>query len=75
MPSTSISAELSQQDAVMNAIATIKAKLPFLVDLSTDDRKTLPKMGDKSCAFVSKAMGRLFNSAGGAAEHQIHQTG
>jgi hypothetical protein len=46
----------ADRDAVMAAIATIKAKLPFLVDLSADDRKALPKMGDKSRAFVSKAM-------------------
>ncbi len=58
MPNLSISAQLSQSDreAVMAAIATIKAKLPFLIDLNTDDRKALPKMGDKSRAFVSKAM-------------------
>lgn len=58
MPNMPISAQLSQadRDAVMAAIATIKAKLPFLVDLSADDRKALPKMGDKSRAFVSKAM-------------------
>jgi hypothetical protein len=58
MPNMPISAQLSQadRDAVMAAIATIKAKLPFLIDLSADDRKALPKMGDKSRAFVSKAM-------------------
>ena len=31
-------------------------KLPFLVDLSAEERKALPKMGDKSRAFVSKAL-------------------
>jgi hypothetical protein len=58
MPNQSISAQLSlsDRDAVMAAIATIKAKLPFLIDLSADERKALPKMGDKSRAFVSKAM-------------------
>lgn len=58
MPNLSISAQMSQadRDAVMAAIATIKAKLPFLVDLSTEERKALPKMGDKSRAFVLKAM-------------------
>ncbi len=55
---TSISASLTaaDQQAVFEAIATIKAKLPFLVDLSTDDRKTMPKLGDKSRAFVRKAL-------------------
>ncbi|MFM7423802.1 MAG: hypothetical protein ACKO7W_02160 [Elainella sp.] len=58
MPTTAISAQLSQTDreAVMAAIATIRAKLPFLIDLTADDRKALPKMGDKSRAFVSKAL-------------------
>jgi hypothetical protein len=58
MPITPISAALTQsdRDAVMSAVATIKAKLPFLVDLTADERKALPKMGDKSRAFVSKAL-------------------
>jgi hypothetical protein len=55
---TPISATLTpeQRDAVMQAVATIKTNLPFLVDLSPEERKTLPKMGDKSRAFVSKAL-------------------
>ncbi|MGA7936587.1 MAG: hypothetical protein WCA35_23735 [Kovacikia sp.] len=40
----------------MDAVGTIKAKLSFLVDLSAEERKALPKMGDKSRAFVSKAL-------------------
>jgi hypothetical protein len=58
MPTTPISATLNQADreAVMDAVATIKAKLPFLIDLNADERKALPKMGDKSRAFVSKAL-------------------
>jgi hypothetical protein len=40
----------------MDAIATIRQKLPFLVDLTTEDRRTMLKMGDKSRAFVSKAL-------------------
>jgi hypothetical protein len=58
MPMSSVSATLAQtdRDAVMQAIATIKAKLPFLIDLTADDRKALPKLGDKSRAFVSKAL-------------------
>lgn len=52
-----ISATLStdDRDAVLAAIATIKQKLPFLTDLTPDERKALPRMGDKSRAFVSKA--------------------
>lgn len=53
-----ISATMTQADreAVLAAVATIKEKLPFLVDLSAEERKALPKMGDKSRAFVSKAL-------------------
>lgn len=40
----------------MAAIATIKTKLPFLIDLSVEERKALLKLGDKSRAFVSKAL-------------------
>jgi hypothetical protein len=57
MSTNRISATLSaaDRDAVLAAIATIKQKLPFLIDLSPEERKTLPRMGDKSRAFVSKA--------------------
>jgi hypothetical protein len=53
-----ISATLSQTDqqAVLDAINTIRTKLPFLVDLSPEDRHALPKMGDKSRGFVSQAL-------------------
>ncbi len=58
MADNGISANLSASDrlAVMDAIATIREKLPFLVDLTTEDRRTMLKMGDKSRAFVSKAL-------------------
>ncbi len=58
MTITPISATLTEidRDAVKKAIATIKEKLPFLIDITTDERKALPKMGDKSRAFVSKAL-------------------
>ncbi|MEH2363899.1 hypothetical protein [Nostoc sp.] len=58
MSTTRISATLTptEKDVVLQAISTIKEKLSFLVDLSSDDRKTLPKMGDKSRAFVSIAL-------------------
>lgn len=56
MPSISAALTQADRDAVMDAVAVIKAKLPFLVDLSAEERKALPKMGDKSRAFVSKAL-------------------
>ena len=37
------------------AIETIIQNLPGLVNLTAVDRRTLPKMGDKSFAFVSKS--------------------
>lgn len=58
MSRSPISATLAQKDreALLQAISTIKEKLPFLIDLSNEERKALPKMGDKSRAFVSKAL-------------------
>ncbi|KAM3111705.1 hypothetical protein [Phormidesmis sp. 146-33] len=46
----------ADRETVMEAIATIKSKLPFLVDLTAEQRQGLPKMGDKSRAFVIKAL-------------------
>ena len=42
------------QQAVLQAIAELKAKLPFLIDLTPEDRRALPKLGDKSRAFVDR---------------------
>ena len=58
MATNQFSTTLSQKDRdeVMAAIATIKEKLPFLIDLTPEQRQSLPKMGDKSRAFVSKAL-------------------
>lgn len=51
-----ISVQLSDADqaAVMTAIDTIREKLPFLVGLTPNERRTLAKLGDKSHAFVQK---------------------
>ena len=53
-----VSASLSAEDkqAVMGAIQTIKDTLPFLIDLSNEERRSLLKLGDKSRAFVNKAV-------------------
>ncbi len=40
---------------INKAIAMIDENLPELINLTADDRRSLPKMGDKSYAFVSKA--------------------
>jgi hypothetical protein len=53
-----VSASLPAADvqAVSDALATIRAKLPFLIDLTPQDRRRLLKMGDGSRAFVEKAL-------------------
>ncbi len=53
-----ISASLSQTDvdAILGAIKTIKEKLPFLLNLTVDERRALNKPGDRSCNFVDKAL-------------------
>ena len=41
---------------IQNALQTLTTKLgPHLISLSADNRRELPKMGDKSLAFVRKA--------------------
>ena len=46
----------ADQEAIATAIATIKQKLPFLIDLTRNDRQALVKLGDKSQAFLKKAL-------------------
>ncbi|MFL5729759.1 MAG: hypothetical protein ACJ75J_09770 [Cytophagaceae bacterium] len=43
-------------DAVKAAIATINSKMPFLITLSEDEKKTLFKMGPKSVDFVQDCL-------------------
>lgn len=56
--SNRISAVLTQADvtAITDALTLIKNKLPFLVDLSPEEIKYLPKISDKSLAFVKKCL-------------------
>lgn len=44
------------RDQILDLIAQIRALLPFLIDLTPEDRQALPKMGDKSRAFVSGSL-------------------
>lgn len=46
----------SDQKEAMQAIATLQQKLPFLVNLSPEERRSLPKIGDKTRIFIQKAM-------------------
>jgi hypothetical protein len=45
-----------QQQAVLQAMTDIHAKMPFMIDLTVEDRRSLPKMGDKSRAFVDQGL-------------------
>jgi hypothetical protein len=58
MPDNRVSAALGEADrqAVLAAIETIRQKMPFLIALTPEQRRSLPKMGDRSRAFVGKAL-------------------
>lgn len=58
MPYQNISATVADADvqAVKAAIATIQQKLPFLVNLTTDERKSIFKTGPNSLSFVQNAL-------------------
>ncbi len=53
-----VSATLQQQevDNLRNQVQSIRAMLPFLVNLTAEERRKYPKMGDKTLAFVTKAL-------------------
>ncbi len=46
----------NDQETVLAAIAEIRQKLPFLIGLTSDGRRGLSKLGEKSQAFVTKAL-------------------
>jgi len=48
--------DIAKRDQVLDLIAQIRALLPFLIDLTPEERQSLPKMGDKSRAFVAQAL-------------------
>jgi len=58
MPYTNIDASITeaQRSAVFAAIATIEQNLAFLVNLTPQERQVLPKMGNNTQTFVSKAL-------------------
>jgi hypothetical protein len=53
-----IAATLSPQDIqeIKAALQTVQRKVPFLITLSTEERRKLVKMGDKSLAFVNNSI-------------------
>lgn len=58
MPSNHVSGALNAADqkAVLDAAQIIREKLPFLVDLSVEERRSLPRMADKTYVFVRRAL-------------------
>src|SRR5690349_9291477 len=64
MPYQNISATVSAADlqAVKDAIATIQQKLPFLVNLTADERKAIFKTGPNSLSFVQNALQAALNN-------------
>jgi len=58
MPYSNISASLSDadRDKILAYLTDAWKLLPFLVNLTNDEKKNLPKMGDKSVAFVEKSL-------------------
>jgi hypothetical protein len=53
-----LSATVSAQDltAISEALDAITARLPFLINLTAEERQVYAKMGDKTVAFVEKAL-------------------
>lgn len=64
MPYANISAALSKENIadIKAAIATIHANLPFLINLTTEERRKRFKMGDKSLAFVRNSVTAVENN-------------
>jgi hypothetical protein len=58
MTSNYVSATLSSsdRDKIIAEIASIREKLPFIIDVAPKLKRAMPKMGDKSRAFVRKAL-------------------
>lgn len=53
-----ISATLTPEDMqeIMDAIGVLQRKLPFLINMTLDERRTHLKMGDRSVPFVGKSL-------------------
>ncbi|MBW4450383.1 MAG: hypothetical protein KME38_27035 [Spirirestis rafaelensis WJT71-NPBG6] len=53
-----VNASISPQDIqeIKAALQTVQKKLPFLITLTTEERRKLVKMGDKSLAFVNNSV-------------------
>jgi hypothetical protein len=58
MPYGNIDAQVSAADvqAIKDAVATIRTKLPFLISLTVQDRKRTFKLGPDSLSFVQNSL-------------------
>jgi hypothetical protein len=58
MPTNRVNATLPAEDkeAVLAALKLVREKLPFLIDLSKQERKKLAAMGDTRYSFVHRAL-------------------
>ena len=58
MPSQNISAKLKPvtKNEILNLLTQIFERLPFIINLTPEERLSLPKMGDKTIAFVDKVL-------------------
>jgi hypothetical protein len=45
-----------EHKTILQDLADIRAKLPFLIDLTPEERRALPEMGDKSRAFIEQGL-------------------
>lgn len=52
----SIQIDPSSIDRILAAIGVINTEMPYLLNLTTNDRINLLKMGDKTVSFVNKAL-------------------
>ncbi len=58
MPYQNLNFEIKpdEKNDIINLINQINQKLPFLINLTPEERINIPKMGDKTVAFVQKAI-------------------
>ncbi len=59
MPYANISASLStaDRDAILTKLNEVKTLLPFLINLTGEEKTAIPKMGERSIPFVDKSLG------------------
>jgi len=66
MPQNLISLTLTEADhaAIADALSTLESKLSGLIPLSTDERRSLNKMGEKSETFCRRTLVAMSDNAG-----------